>query len=206
MGQTIVGGIIGALVGLAANIGLELVTGSEMTWFPVVVGLLTGLGVRQLNSAAAMHHASYLRGAIAGLIALAAIAGAPAVKGMVMKRGLDSDVAKPELKESDEAADEETADEGADDAEVEEQEVPDRTPRTGGRPEAAKGPLVPGEPDVWQAVFMALGTFVAYEFARGSGGAPASAPAGEGEAPSEPAPAPQSESAPEQPPEEGEAK
>lgn len=194
MGQTIIGAAIGALVGLAAYVGLEIATGQEMFWFPVIVGLLTGLGVRQLNSAASMHSASYLRGAIAGVIALAAIAGAPAVKGMVMKRGINEDATKPKVEKAETPEDDGDEGEGGegDEAEVE-APVERRPPSVGTGVDAAKGPAVPGEPDVWQGVFMALGAFVAYEFARGSGGAKRAKPAAEGEAASEP---PVDESAP----------
>ncbi|MCA9238264.1 MAG: hypothetical protein KDA44_22480 [Planctomycetales bacterium] len=183
MGQTIIGGVIGALVGLAAYIGLEIGLESEYSWFAIVVGLLTGLGVRQLNTSAAMHHPSYLRGAISGLIALAAIAGAPSVKAMVMSRTVDKEPAKPTVKKQDAETDEEAADGAAAAADVEEPDVPERVAAA---PMAGGNAAVPGgEFDVMQGVFMALGAFVAYEFARGSGGAPA--PVAEGGPPAEPA-------------------
>ncbi|MBX3432683.1 MAG: hypothetical protein KF847_05135 [Pirellulales bacterium] len=177
MGQTILGGVIGAAVGLAANIGLEIATTKEMIWFPVIIGLLTGLGVRQLNKSSAMHHASYLRGAIAAAIALAAIAGAPKVKSMVIARKGAAEVAKATAAPK---AGEETTEEG-EAAEGEAADAPaiPEGPRPGaiGQIGLGKAPGGPGEPDIWQAVFMAVGAFLAYEFARGAGApAPVAAP------------------------------
>ena len=70
MGPTLVGGIIGAAVGIGLHLIVEMTTGAEATWFAVVIGLLTGLGVHQANKSLA-GRVSYLRGAVAAAIALA---------------------------------------------------------------------------------------------------------------------------------------
>ena len=71
---TLVGGVIGAAVGVGLQVVLEaglLGQRFEASWCAIVIGLLVGLGVRRANR----HHLhrSYVRGAMSGLIALAAI-------------------------------------------------------------------------------------------------------------------------------------
>ena len=63
LGATLVGGIIGAAVGMGLHLFLEVGLQMEAPWFAIVIGLLTGLGVRQANKSLA--GVSYLRGAIA---------------------------------------------------------------------------------------------------------------------------------------------
>ncbi|WP_442484855.1 hypothetical protein [Aeoliella sp. SH292] len=75
LGPSLIGAVVGALVGVAAQIGLESSLGRETVWFALVVGLLTGLGAR-LMAGGAIARASFLRAGLAALVALAAIFGA----------------------------------------------------------------------------------------------------------------------------------
>jgi hypothetical protein len=75
LGPSLIGAIVGALVGVAAQIGLESSLGREATWFALVVGLLTGLGAR-LMAGGAIARASFIRAGLAALVALAGIFGA----------------------------------------------------------------------------------------------------------------------------------
>ena len=87
VGPTLLGGVVGAAVGVGLHTLLE--TGMlgkpvEASWFAIVIGLLTGLGVRQANRT--HMERSYLRGAISGIIALAAIYGSTVLIAEIMKK------------------------------------------------------------------------------------------------------------------------
>jgi hypothetical protein len=180
VGPTLLGGIVGAAVGVGLHTLLE--TGMlgkpiEASWFAIVIGLLTGLGVRQANRT--HMERSYLRGALSGLIALAAIYGSTVVIAEVAKRRDKAMVAKPVAAagEADEAS-EEAAD--GDEAAVAEAETPTADADRTMNPALAGG--VVGNPragdlNPWQFVFMALGALVAYEFGRGAGAPKPAAPA-----------------------------
>ena len=171
VGPTLLGGIVGAAVGVALHTVLE--TGMlgkpvEASWFAIIIGLLTGLGVRQANRT--HMERSYLRGAISGVIALAAIYGSTAVIAVVMKNRDQAIASKP-------AASADGEKESADDAEsdatptAEAETMTEENDRSI-NPAFAGG--VVGNPragdlNPWQFVFMALGTLVAYEFGRGAG-------------------------------------
>jgi hypothetical protein len=178
----LLGGIIGAAVAVGLNVVLEggFLGGQriEAQWFPVVIGALTGLGVRLANR----HHMdrSYARGAVSALIALAAIvASSFAVKEVMARRETQAKAAP--IGAAAQAEAEESADEAAD-ADAGEAEAAEPTPDR----EAARGPVrVGGQPkgpndiNPWQFVFMALGALVAYELGRGpdpAKRAPAEAP------------------------------
>lgn len=169
LGPAVLGGIIGAAVGVGLNVVLEgafLGRRIEASWFPVVIGVLTGLGVRLANR----HHMnrSYARGAVSALIALAAIvASSFAVKEVMARRETQAKAAPAAAPKADAEAAEQEDDAAEADAAA---EAPEPTPDR----EAAGGPVgVIGQPkganDIspWQFVFMALGALVAYELGRG---------------------------------------
>ena len=68
------GGIIGGAIGAAAWVGIEYATNSEYGWIAWPVGLLVGVGVRK--GASADIRGGFFRGAVAALLALAAVMGA----------------------------------------------------------------------------------------------------------------------------------
>ena len=75
----------------------------EASWFAIIIGLLTGLGVRQANRT--HMERSYLRGAVSGVIALAAIYGSTVVIAEIMKKRDQSMASKPTAVAADEADD-----------------------------------------------------------------------------------------------------
>jgi hypothetical protein len=159
-------------VGAAVGIGLHLVleTGIlgtqpiEAAWFAVIIGLLTGLGVRQANK----HHMerSYLRGAISGFIALGAIVLSTFLISKVMARRDALSMNKPVAKavETKEEAEENGDDAAAAPAEPVAQPAAER----GDGPATTIGRRGPDKMNPWQFVFLALGALVAYEFGRGA--------------------------------------
>jgi hypothetical protein len=173
LGSALLGGIIGAAVGVGLNVVLEtgmLGTRVEASWFAVVIGVLTGFGVRM--ACRGCMERNYARGAVAGLIALAAIVASSFAIREVMKRRevAPSSVAKAPAEKADGASDAgESDDDAAADAAIEEPANDDRAAKSP-RPVAigAGPPKGPSDLNPWQFVFMALGGLVAYELGRGA--------------------------------------
>ena len=70
--KAIVGGLIGAIIAIVVLAYLPGRVPSNYLWYPLVTGLLTGLGVR-LACGSKSHVSAYLTGGVAALIALFAI-------------------------------------------------------------------------------------------------------------------------------------
>jgi hypothetical protein len=169
VGPTLLGGIVGAAVGVGLHTLLEtglLGKPIEASWFAVIIGLLTGVGVRQANR---QHmERSYLRGAISGIIALAAIYGSTVVIAEIMKKRDVSIAAKPAAAAAEDEAGDDAGDADSDTAAAPVEAIPesDQNPALAGM-----GTMQTRASDLnpWQFVWMALGALVAYEFGRGAG-------------------------------------
>jgi hypothetical protein len=170
LASAVVGGVIGAAVGVGLHAFLEtsvLKSPGGAAWFAIAIGLLTGIGVRM---ATGPHpDRSYSRGAVSGLIALAAIVASSFVIREVMKRrevAVSSGVV-PAAAAEDVAADDAKSDDAA---KVDDEPAEPAAAKVaaspiggiGGAPKAGATDLNP-----WQFVFMALGGLVAYELGRG---------------------------------------
>ena len=179
LGPTLVGGIFGAAVAVGIHVALAMgLLGDpiETTWFPVVIGLFTGLGVRQATKAKAPG-ASYGRGAVSALIALAAtVLTYPAISAALTMRADDSAKQAPAGVESAEAdgADAEETDAAAAEGDA----ATDQEPADAAEPapkaaagESAKNMVAAVTDDInWiDFLFMAAGALLAYEFGRGNG-------------------------------------
>ena len=167
LAKTFGGAILGAAVAIGIYTVLKTQTEIEASWFPVVTGLLTGLGVRQAHQSLT-GQVSYLRGAISGAIAAAAMLGAE----QVVKYAVTQDVAgpAPAIANNGDAPQEDDGDEadlgGAPDLEsvasADEMAHSTATARDG------RTPAKPAGEEALPFLFMAVGIFLAYEFARGS--------------------------------------
>ena len=82
IGRTLVGGLSGGVIGIAAHVGLEAFAGYQVGWMAPVIGALTGIGVRSADTATG----SYVRGAIAGIIALVCIVGGHLASSELIQR------------------------------------------------------------------------------------------------------------------------
>lgn len=178
VGPTLLGGVVGAAVGVGLHTLLE--TGMlgkpvEASWFAIVIGLLTGLGVRQANRT--HMERSYLRGAISGIIALAAIYGSTVLIAEIMKK---RDLAVATKPAASAAADEDEGDDANDATATADAETPiDEMGERSLNPALGDANVVgarAGAMNPWQFVFMALGALVAYEFGRGAGAPQAAEP------------------------------
>jgi hypothetical protein len=170
VGPTLVGGLIGALVGMGLHLLVESTTGFEAPWFAIVIGVLTGLGVHQANKSLA-GRVSYARGALAAVIALAAIVTSPQLIAKVAANKDSVTVAKAPPSASDERADAKGDEEQLQVAQGDGADERSTAGELRGTPVAGAqvGITRPGDFNVWQFVFMAVGTFIAYEFGRGTG-------------------------------------
>lgn len=81
--RVLVGGIIGAAASAAAWFFLEYVTGREMGWLVIVVGIITGLCTAAAAGASASE--SYVRGALAVALTMIAMIGGRAVYAKVIQ-------------------------------------------------------------------------------------------------------------------------
>ena len=170
MGPSVVGGFIGAVVGIAVQLVLEIGAKIDAPWCAILIGLLTGLGARKM--AGGGH--SYLRGALAGLLGLLAIVGSPSIKAAVMKSQNAAKMAeKPAVTATDAATEDAKGAAGAEKGTAEE---PVEEAAAGTRDGATVGkigpPRLPQQFDTKQAIFMAVGALLAYAFGSGSGAEP----------------------------------
>ena len=113
LGPSIIGAIVGGAVGIAIQVGVESGMGKEGAWLALVVGALTGLGARAM-AGEFIKNASYMRGALAAVIGLAAIMGGSyAASAMIRKNSVESMAELPEqrLPPSDAASDPEEPEE-----------------------------------------------------------------------------------------------
>ena len=85
------GGIVGGAVGAAVWVSIEYSSQLEFAWMAWPVGLLVGWGVRKC--AAADTRGGFLRGALAALLALAAILGAGWSKQKILTRQVSQVIA-----------------------------------------------------------------------------------------------------------------
>lgn len=116
LGPSLIGAVVGGVIGVAAQIGFESSIGPEASWFAIIIGLLTGLGARAM-AGEGIRKASIARAALAGIIGLAAIVGGSyAASEVVRKKNSDAyDSADSEPIKSDANADK-GKDESTDDA------------------------------------------------------------------------------------------
>jgi hypothetical protein len=175
-GPTLIGGIVGAAVGIGLHIVLETgVLGTppyEAAWFAIAIGLLTGLGVRWANK----NHMerSYARGAASAFIALGAIVLSTFLISKVMasrdamaKKPITGATMPADAETDAEAGDAVGANADAADAAPAADAPADRGAAPVGQTDRAGRPRGPDDLNPWQFVFMALGGLVAYEFGRG---------------------------------------
>jgi hypothetical protein len=190
--RALIGGLLGGVIGIAVLVASRLLFGVEHTALAIVVALAVGLGVRSM--VATRGHASYARGALAGLLAILAflggellvvqIAGKQAAANMEPSSGK---IAPPPTRPLEGSTSEESdaADESAVDVESpaseastptaqrqESQEQAESTPPQT-VPRSASGPVAP--PRIRRSLtsldylLLCVAAFVAYELGRGSG-------------------------------------
>ena len=164
-GKTLVGAIIGAALGILLLIVVYRRFEIDNMWMAIPVSLLTGLGVRMV--AATGGHASYLRGAITVLLAMAAYFGGLKISQAVATHRANA-VAKvaPVQSRSEEPAD---ADDAKDQAAPEAKPVEAAPVAPVKLDPSAHGAAPQGPISTWDFLSLAVAALVAYELGRGSG-------------------------------------
>jgi hypothetical protein len=81
-GRAILGALLGAAVGTALLMAIYLTTGHDWVWLVIPFAIVTGLGVRIVDSTSGK--VSYVRGALTALVAIAGYTGAWAFANQVM--------------------------------------------------------------------------------------------------------------------------
>ena len=187
LGKAVVGGVVGALVGGAAQVATEQAIGQAF-WFPVVTGLITAIGVRKFDPSTSTS-VSFLRGGLAAVLALAGIFGAALVGSKIsMERaraesekavapvqtntepapvdsGDPADSGDEDASDDDDQGDEDQGDEDQEEApEVEQPPAQEIVIST--KPSAE--PVSQLKFALKDFICMAAGTFLAYEFSRGT--------------------------------------
>ncbi|QDS97532.1 hypothetical protein [Adhaeretor mobilis] len=167
LGRTLVGAIVGAAIAIGIYLGIRVGMESQAIWFPIITGILVGLGVMKTDSAPPKT-ASYARGAIAGLIAAGAIYGSDVIAQEVMtsKAASAAQPAKAASAPAKNDTEEETTEAAAEEPveEVVAQKRDSGTAQTGniGAPKSLN------KDSMWPFISMAGGIFLAYELARGT--------------------------------------
>lgn len=166
-GKSLLGAILGAAVSIGLLIGAYLLLQRDNVWLAIPFALITGLGVRMMVSTAG--HASYARGVMTMLIALAAYIGGWRAVSMIATAKANQPLPKPAVTApteptEGEAKDEDTADAPAPPKEEQPAATPPRANVAQPRPAPAS---TFGSP--WDVVWLAIAALVAYEMGRGTG-------------------------------------
>jgi hypothetical protein len=176
--RALVGAVIGGVIGVLILIGAYFLAGAEHTALAIVVAILVGLGVRTM--VATKGHASYARGALAAVVALAAFVGGKMVVAGIAAGQTDTGIQRsnspappPAAKEELGAGDESTAANlPAETAVHADQGHAPLSPPDANRPPMA--PKIKLAYSPWDFLWLSVAALVAYELGRGSGTAPAS--------------------------------
>jgi hypothetical protein len=180
LGKSLVGALVGGAVGIAALIGIHMLTGWDKAWLAILVAIITGVGVRW--AAATTGHASYARGALTALIAILAFLAWYPIQAQLTVRGA---LAKPILPNraavEANAADADEASEPADTADADEAAETVAAPaavepagQTGEGPNIAPGALARPRAQqfsTWDFLWLCIAGLIAYELGRGTAAA-----------------------------------
>lgn len=193
LGKSLVGAIIGGVIGIALCIAVTKLSGGwDKMWLAIPVALLTGLGVRWLANTKG--HPSYARGALTAIIAVAAFLASFPIAALITTRGA---AARPIDARANAQPADDAADDAADTADVADAPADEAQPAAPAKKpgsDLASGLRNPRPPErsPWEYVALGIAALIAYELGRGSGvarpgvaegtvlrGEPASAPAGQ---------------------------
>jgi predicted lipid-binding transport protein (Tim44 family) len=163
LGKTIVGAIIGAVLGIGLLIVVYLFFGIDKMWMAIPVAILTGLGVRMM--AVTSGNASYMRGALTVLLAMGAYWGGLSItKAVANQRAQKAAQAAPAPR-SEEAADAGNAKEVQPAADAKAIEAPLAAPI---KTDPSRRVSLPTSFSTWDFLSLAVAALVAYELGRGT--------------------------------------
>ena len=166
LGKSLLGGIIGAAVGIGLLLAVHRLSGLDKVWLAVPFALITGLGVRMLVSTSG--HASYVRGALTMALALAGYIGGWYLVAQVATARANAPLPIPRAAAEGQPA----AEPGEPEAKVE--AAPAEQPKAAAIADDGQGAakMRPLAPKVfgsnWDMIWLAVAALVAYEMGRGS--------------------------------------
>jgi hypothetical protein len=180
LGKSLVGAIIGGLVGAAVCVVIIKFSGWDKMWLAILVALLTGLGVRWMVNTKG--HPSYARGALTAVIAIAAYFLSFWITTLVMTQGAAarSTVGLEAVQPADNG-DADAADGAAETADDETPVAPTRSADAqegiGPAPNLMRNQRPPDR-SPWEYVALGIAALIAYQLGRGSEGPRATAAEG----------------------------
>jgi hypothetical protein len=172
LGKSLLGAIVGAAVGIVLLLVVYLTLHIDKMWLSIPFAIITGLGVRMFVSTAG--HASYVRGAMTMVLALAGYIGGWQLAPKVVTAAANAQSPKPPAAA---AAAEQPAGETAEAKDKEAAEPKDAAAPVE-QPKAATTPAEKPQPrpaaaksfgSTWDVIWLAIAALVAYEMGRGSG-------------------------------------
>ena len=189
--KVLIGGLLGAVVSVAAWIGLEKVLESEYAWLALAVGLVTGLATS--ISAGKTTSGAYLRGALAAILTLAAIYSVPKVKEQIMQAEAKKVAEKVEnVANSTPASEDEEGEESAEAGDESAQPKADsRSLKVIAQTDAGGGAPGLGKTDsdqMWEMGWMCGAALIAYLVGKGSDEEASAVAEGSSDAPQEDVP------------------
>jgi hypothetical protein len=162
-GKSLLGAILGAVVGTAFLFAIYRF--SDGFWSAIPFAIIMGLGVRMVATTAG--HASYARGALTMILALAAYIG-----GLSLVAKVANATANAPLKKSAAATAAMSGDKAGEDAKDGESKesapAPEMQPQTTQGPSAGSRFAASQQFSPWNFIWLAVAALVAYEMGRGS--------------------------------------
>jgi len=170
LGRAIIGAIIGAAIGIAVLLGVYLAFKIDSVWLALPVAILTGLGVRMMVATGG--HASYLRGAVTGALALGAyLLGGYIVAGVMQQRASSAAEATRIERPADDSKQtaKDDAEKADDEGEAPETKVAEAQPRPrpAGGPAMQRGQMPKGF-STFDFILLCGSALIAYELGRGT--------------------------------------
>jgi hypothetical protein len=174
--KALIGALVGGVIGVGVLVAAFFLFGVQHTSLALVIAVLVGLGVRMMVSTKG--HASYLRGALTALIAVAAFVGGSFLVAQLARSQMAANASRPSRVAAPPQQDDRTTNDEAameQDQEPVAEEVEDLASRGADRiGTLMRTPIKPGY-STWDFVWFSVAMLVAYELGRGTGAATAAA-------------------------------
>lgn len=170
--KSLIGAIVGGLIGIGVLVAASMLFRTQHTALALVIAVLVGVGVRVV--AVTKGHASYLRGALAALVAGAAFIGGNLVVAKIAQLQQAANSAAPMLG----GASAPEVDAPADGSAAATTPPSERASETRDAiPTPIRGVRAPlrSAYSTWDVIWLSVALLVAYELGRGSGTVPNSA-------------------------------
>ncbi len=164
LGKSLLGGIIGAAVGIGLLLAVYRVFGIDKGWLAIPFAIVTGLGVRAMVSTSG--HASYFRGALTMLLALAGYIGGWYLAASMAQARANAMTLKPVAVDQKST---EAAGGGSKEEAAPAPPPPSSIDSEALAPSSRRSMAPKGAMSTFDIICLAIAALVAYELGRGSG-------------------------------------